>query len=277
VSSGFAGVEHFIIETLPDVLSMGGFDRWFFLRFLDDDGLHVRLRLRADGDAHDLSGRVSERVKRGVMAAEQASVGIYRPAIMPPPAMAAPYVECRRALDERVVRDVYVPEVEKFGHEGIDAAELMFQISSEVGLAILRSERDGSCDRKAVALVLMHEMWRALGSPGGVAFWDGYAGYWLDPIPGLMDRWRPRFLTKAANLAAAGLSLLNVAGAGAVLCADFADRVRPVAMRMIAAGLPAAELAFHFMHLTNNRLGVMPIEEAYFATMIGTVIAKDVL
>ena len=28
------------------------------------------------------------------------------------------------------------------------------------------------------------------------------------------------------------------------------------------------ELASHFIHLMNNRLGIMPVEESYFATLI---------
>lgn len=81
-------------------------DQWFFLRYQDGDGYHVRVRVRpADPSA-----------RPGVLAAVDA-LGARL---------------CAEGLVSRVVLDEYVPEVARYGGtEGLRAAEALFTASSD--------------------------------------------------------------------------------------------------------------------------------------------------
>jgi hypothetical protein len=270
VDAGFEAIEHLIVEVVPRVLEEGGFDRWFFLRFLDEDGLHLRLRVRATDDADALAERMRPLLEAGVEAADRAPAGDYRPTIVPPPELAAPYLRSLRGAGDRVVRTPYEPEVERFG-TGLDTAERIFERSSRIALHVLAEERRGGPGRKVLAPPLMCEVALAFGV-SRPEFWDEYAAYWLAPVPGLLERWRPRFVAKAGELARRGTSVL----CNAPMLVEWRAALDEgaAAYRATAERRPR-DLAFHFIHLMNNRLGLMPIEEAYFATLIGQAIAEE--
>jgi len=268
VDAGFEAIEYLIADVVPSIIEDAAIDRWFFLRFLDEDGLHLRLRVRTRGDVADLAARIEPALVAGAAAAERARPGAYRPTILPPPELATPYLRSRRAPGDRVVRTAYEPEVDRFGTRGVDTAERLFEASSRAALAVLADERRGGRGRKALAPALMHEVYR--GFDTGVdapSFWNDYAAYWLDPVPGLLARWRPRFVAKADELVARGATVR------AATASPIATAWRR-ALDEAAAGFARADerrprdLAFHLVHVMNNRLGLMPIEEAYFATLL---------
>lgn len=271
VDGGFWEIEHLLVNVVPEIVGAGGFDRWFFLRYIDPAGLHLRLRLRTSDPG--LESRTLAAL--AARAADPITPGSHRPTIMPPPALGAPYMTGAAPGGRSVIRDVYEPEVERFGSRGIDCAERLFQTSSEVTLGILAAERRDAASRKSVAPALMWETWRAFCPGDATSFWSDYAAYWLARSPGLLERSLPRFLAKAEVLAAKGVSVL-------------AARTSKVVQRWATAAQRAAtelggyyevtakHLAYRFIHLTNNRLGLMPIEEAYFATLLGHTAALEV-
>lgn len=271
VDGGFWEIEHLLGNVVPEIVGAGGFDRWFFLRYIDPAGLHLRLRLRACDPG--LESRTLAVL--AARAAEPITRGSHRPTIMPPVAHAAPYLMGTAARGSAVVRDVYEPEIERFGSRGMDCAERVFQTSSEVTLDILAAERRAGASRKSAALALMWETWRAFDPADAATFWDDYAAYWLARSPGLLERSRPTFLAKAEALAAKGVSVLAARTSKAV--ERWATAVQCAAGELARYDeIAAKDLACHFIHLTNNRLGLMPIEEAYFATLLGHIAAREV-
>ncbi len=92
--AGFDGLEYLIIQTLPQVLQCDGFDRWFFLRFIDTGGLHLRLRLRTTSAyADELKRTVMPILQHGVERSGKVARHTYRPTIVPPREAAKVYTD----------------------------------------------------------------------------------------------------------------------------------------------------------------------------------------
>jgi hypothetical protein len=124
----------------------------------------------------------------------------------------------------------------------------------------------------------MREVRAAFGGVhAGDAFWPDYARYWLDRVEADATAWMARFAEKSAALARAGVPVVGeldaLPGPAAACVAEWRDALAHGAGALAALGQcsPARQrdLAFHFMHLMNNRLGLQPIEEAYFAALVG--------
>jgi thiopeptide-type bacteriocin biosynthesis protein len=99
-----------------DLRAAGAADQWFFLRYQDADGYHVRVRVRVRARPAEPSARP------GVLAAVDA---LGRQAVLD-------------GLVSRVVLDDYVPEVARYGGaEGLRAAEELFTASSDQVAAAL--------------------------------------------------------------------------------------------------------------------------------------------
>jgi thiopeptide-type bacteriocin biosynthesis protein len=276
VDTGFHGIEHLITDAVPDAIALDGVDRWFFVRYIDDEGLHLRLRLRVQKPAVAAVGDAARAIlTRGLASARDVPRGPYRPVILPPPEAIDAYRDSWRSAGERVVLDRYEPEVDKFGREGVPIAEDLFQSSSAIALAMLQAERRGCYQRKTLVPTLMRLAWDAFDGSDAAGFWRAYAAHWLEGAAGLREKWIPRFERKALALARRGIPLYLDAATPAdalAIVARWRDAVAAAAAGFagLATAPNARDLAFHFIHLNSNRLGLMPIEEAYFATLIGT-------
>lgn len=275
VGMASAGMEYVITRTLPDVVQLGVVDRWFFLRYHDDRGSHLRLRLRTVPEASPSVRReVEALLHEAILAFPTLPPSPYRPTILWRPAgVVMPPPEARSC---RVEMDRYEPETDRFGTEGIAIAERIFQASSETAMGVLTDEQEGLYSRKTLIPVLMQSVVEAFtGGDGKCAFWEKYAPYWLGGEATAAE-WIPRFLAKGRELATLGIPVLTPN-------AQLPERARQRVSawrRALKEGANAfrgvhddppcsgADLAFHFTHLMNNRLGVLPIEEAYYATLI---------
>jgi thiopeptide-type bacteriocin biosynthesis protein len=269
--------DHVITGALREVARLEQVTRWFYLRYTDEGGPHIRLRLQSDGDVTALRGAVEPILARALIELPTVPPGPYRPTIMPPlsPEAARP-ANSDGSHSLRLELNEYERDIESFGEQGITIAEELFFNSSEVSLRVLTDERDQCYSRKTLAPLLM----KAIGDhflPGsGPSFWNSYTAYWLgSPVPG-GDDWRLRFHTKAEELRAQGVSVLpphdQLPGEAIPPLSEWrrATEAAASAFRTVGdqpARLPS-DLAFHFLHSMNNRLGLMPIEEAYFAALI---------
>ncbi|HEV2371813.1 MAG TPA: thiopeptide-type bacteriocin biosynthesis protein [Streptosporangiaceae bacterium] len=228
--------------------------RWFFLRFLDQAGLHVRLRLRATLAE---TGRIQRYLDDRLSAAQAAVHG------------GGGEVTCREFH-----KALYAPETVKYGPgPGIELAERLFQASSDAALALLDA---GACDRK-VACTAAHMMLMLAGLPREerIGFLHQYAWYWSG---GPSRRWEPGALMaaiggdgrdRAAQLAGAAADLLADPLAGRLLA-----RYATAAWRELRSPerrrVPRSDsfLLFHHIHLMNNRLGVFRPAEAAIARLL---------
>jgi thiopeptide-type bacteriocin biosynthesis protein len=230
VGDARGGMDHLLLDAVPRLLARGLHDRWFFLRYADARGPHLRLRLRARRD-----GAPALREELEPM--------------------------CRRAVDELggsgVFVDTYEPEHARFGGPaGTDVAEELFERSSELALDALRAERAGCFTRFELAVELMTLVLAAFPAPRSEAsFWQLYTRRARAADGAAASARLPSTLRGPAWLAMQ--TPLARFQAALARCAARYQAVRP---------RPSAEeLAAHFLHLTNNRLGIAPRAEAVLA------------
>ncbi|MFE2145517.1 thiopeptide-type bacteriocin biosynthesis protein [Streptomyces sp. NPDC059456] len=215
--------------------------RWFFLQFMDVSGLHLRLRLHA----RQASLLHAESTLRSLLA------------VVP---------------HRGATKHVYAPETHKFGPgEGIRLAERVFEHGSEAALACL-GPRQRSL-RTGYAAAHMTLMLAALGPRLRRTFLHQYAWYWSG---GPLLRGRLPHGASLADATARSTRLLAQVEwvlsdpAARSALAGYADAYRRELSSPARTHIPRTDsfLLFHHIHLMNNRLGVVPSEEAQLARFL---------
>lgn len=215
--------------------------RWFFLRYLDATGLHIRLRV------HD---RDPDRLARidGALRREVVGLGLRRR-------------EAVRYLED----GYYVPEWAKWdGADGVRRAEGVFGFSSRYAVEQLDGDRAA---RRVRGLVLLDAATAVVPGETVRSFLYYYAWYWSGGNTAMLPRTRPRIRAHADRL---GEQLLEDAAAvRPSIMADpayarYADRL---AQDVSRGARPWARL-FNHVHLTANRLGLTTPEEAVLAEVL---------
>lgn len=270
-------LDGFILDLVPRLLAFGELDRWFFLRYVDQGGVHLRLRLQVR------SGAAADRVEPARRLCEEALERIpqlapshHRPMVMPPgfdPHGEVPIANAVVYLD----RQVYEPELDKFGgKEGMPIAEALFEASSLVAYECLKAEIDGGISRKTLAPCFMALVASAFLPPSESAqFWRSYCLYWLGGSTSAAEDWRDRFLRKSGELEADGTPVImpesTMSPEAKRLLKEWQGALQVAAegYRALVGDAPSAEvLAFNFAHLMNNRIGLLSLEEAYLAALL---------
>lgn len=238
--------------------SEGGVDRWFFLRFIDRAGPHLRLRLRGTMPA----------ITRAERTLDRAWAGLQPPQVGDP---GRPDLCCHGAG-----KFVYQPEVAKYGPgPGVDLAERLSQLGSVAALRCLGP--DLRARRVAYAAAHMCAMLREVGIDQQT-FWHQYAWYWAGgPTPGGSVTYRsilapvlgPDAPSRAARLRAQAEAILDHPRTGDPLT-SYAAEGRRLLRSPGRSDVARSDqfLLFHVMHLMNNRLGVTAWEEARIARLL---------
>lgn len=276
--------EHFVLGALQRISELEALSRWYFVHHTDAGGPHLRVRLEATGDVRALQ-RAVDPILYEVLAELPASPpSPYRRMIFSQlHASESGTPPTEHLQGSRVEVERYQPDVDTFGESGVVLAEELFCASSQIALRSLADERDQKYSRKTVAPLLMRATGDAFVGSADQSIWRDYATYWLDCTPGRGAEWRPRFLSKARDLCAQNVSVLPgdehlPREAAAVVQAWRSTTLSAAEAFRTVCDEPArrpVDLAFHFIHLMNNRLSLMPIEEAYLATLIAAAIGEE--
>lgn len=274
-------MDFFVTTVIPQALAPGGFDRWFFVRSIDERGVHARFRLRArPGEGDALKRRVMLACNRALDGLGSLPAEAYRPLVAEPSAEDS----WRDRTPVAVRTSTYDPELEKYGGEpGISTAEELFEVSSRIAVDVLRAEQSGGVSRKTLAPCLMDAAVRAFGPRDSARFWSEYALHWLGGDSAFARDWLDRFRHQARLLRERDTP---VVASEADLPPDARDLLAQWkaalerARRAYRAArtfeeFPAAGIGFHFIHIMNNRLGLDALEEAYLATLLGERAAAD--
>jgi len=220
-------------------------ERWSFVRWTGSGGTHVRLTLGGERWTDADTGTFVERIEAEL---ERAAAAPRRAPLLPRPASQraqSPYIGVRRAPPAR-------------GQPAIDALD---QLSSEVALNVLTELQDER-RRCAFALSVMATISQAaLGGHAGPALWRDTARRRVRTDA----RGRRLLASLGAKAGELGEELVGIAheqrrgGATADGLARLADACQELAA-------PAA--VRRHAHLTCNRLGVTPLEEALLALVL---------
>lgn len=271
---------------LPNLLASENFSSWFFLRYWDEGGLHVRFRLAFQTQEYAREAKAAmEPMLDDILRHLQhlPDFGIYTPLI---PKL-CDYTQRSTRIGSPAVRlDTYKPEFNAFGRRGIAIAEGIFRLSSELALGTLIAEHHATCSRKTMGPLFMQAAASAL-APNDVpfTFWTAYADYWLSGLPEELSKWKLRFRAKAEVFKRTGVHVLAQTSELSRVSISYLDRWR---LGLIEANHSYANLsepqsenkrmlAFQFIHLMNNRLGIAPLEEAYLATVLAEEESRQTL
>ncbi len=230
-------------------------DRWFYIRFLDETGVHLRLRLQLADPWSEVAPDLEEHL----------------------------WDWCARTTtaDPRCVRFVqrrhYAPEYAKFGGAmGLELAHRIAYLSSEAATRLLpQRDRIPVMALGAGHLSVMHATFAPMLSS---TFMYQYGWYWTG---------RGRIGSGWATMVKDSLARPEAIRFDAVRAVDVAERVvedgwaGPVLREYAAAVLAEVDrlrpelwshsvalVLHHHLHLMNNRLGVLPLQEAHLARML---------
>ncbi|MGW7133419.1 thiopeptide-type bacteriocin biosynthesis protein [Streptomyces bobili] len=264
------GMEHLIHRLAPWMRQQPDVSRWFFLRYADEGGPHLRLRMKAAGAPEELRAKIDPIIAEVLAELPGVPPPLYRPALAGAPG---------GRLTLSVIRSVpsqYLPEVGKYGTHGIEVAEELFQHSSEAAADVMADERDGTYSRKTVVPCLMQCVTDAFVPTLGPHFWQRYSAFWLEAPQVPAADLRSRFAAKAAELREQGIPVVaddaGLPERAASVVRTWRRHVTRAAenYRTVTDNPRPSDIALasNFTHLTNNRLGIGLLEEAYYASLM---------
>jgi lantibiotic biosynthesis dehydratase-like protein len=230
--------------------------QWFFLRYVDPLGPHVRLRLRVGLDELPAVEEVVDRHVRPVYAAPSA-----------PPWPSAP----RDVVDNRFFgRYVYEPEYDKYGDgDGIAHAEDLFHAGSVAALGCFGPHH--APHRLAYGALHTVLALDALPAERRTGLLEHIEWFWTGQADGEARRQRTR--RTAARLAEPLTRSLRALVRRPEWTAPLSRYHTILLARLDSGAVPSTapddhDLVFHHVHMMNNRLGVAGIEEAVIARVI---------
>ncbi|MGP3983118.1 thiopeptide-type bacteriocin biosynthesis protein [Streptomyces sp. KR80] len=219
---------------------------WFFIRYADRTGAHLRLRLRSTPEVLDW-------LERSLLAAS-----------------------ARRGLPAML--DYYEPEAHKYpGLRGVERAERVFHASSDFVLDLLGGAGSvGAATRVPLAVLHLRQVIALVPPPARASFLTSYWRYWTS---GLQPDRRAHLAAWADGSgsrtlqAAARIRLPDRARTG---WQRYLDLLRDVAVeRRLTDEAPRDHLLLHHAHLTHNRLGIPMAAEAAAARTLRTAQGTD--
>uniref|UniRef100_Q3C2F4 Goadsporin biosynthetic protein n=1 Tax=Streptomyces sp. TP-A0584 TaxID=314563 RepID=Q3C2F4_9ACTN len=214
------------------------------MRFIDEFGMHLRLRVRVPAPRASAIGRLVETRIRMFLGAVVKDT-------------AAPF-----AGHLGLSRSLYAPEVLKYGgYAGTQHAEKLFQLSSETALTLMPY---AVSRRLQLARTHLEALTASLPTSQRVSFLHQYAWYWSHGPHGRTPGYAARLdtlLRAQPDTRIAHLDAVHVA------LDTYARQCRALIDQATAARLRTSRtyLLFQHIHLMHNRLGVTPLEEALTA------------
>lgn len=282
-----------LVPSWVEAAEHAGVRRWFFLRYADAGGPHLRVRFRGTPDALDGCWEAGRALwKEHVRPPDRGEVHRLHP-------LAEAGLPDRGS--RRLSLGLYGREHHYYGSPpAVDIAEEVFQASSELCLDAVRATGSDRTARAHLAVRVMRSCLGSLGRRQRERVWRLHWGHWTGVLAGdpeslreterIAERWpeeaRPstgdreaeaRPVAASAGAGPASAPLAASAGAGSLsalpaaadaLGRDLADGVRR-ALAVDPAAV-ASRLLLMQLHMTLNRLGFLPLEEA----VLGRVAAR---
>lgn len=267
-------LRHVIAPAVAAARATGDLQRWFFIRYADERGPHIRLRLRGPQSSRDVWLRQLSTLIEDAQARLPAAAPIDTHQQFAPSG----------DLEQRVFAPgctlaPYQPEYEKYGGAaGVAIAEELFQASSEFALRAI-DEVAAPSGRVRLNLALTGCM-VALTQPSpeaGERFLRHYFWYWTGQDRAGADQVREKLRRAAGRRSALvldGMEPSRLPGTEGRLVAGYHAALRCALAALDAAreevSEPAVRLSFDYLHMHNNRMGLSPLEEAWVAALLLT-------
>lgn len=278
VGQRYDALDYVVVDILESLQTLLSEYQWFYLRYFDEKGIHLRLRIKLPAEQLSRETDIFSSLHDGMTELDVAPYNSYTPLISISGEAELPFSAQRySAFCEKAE---YEPEFENFGgKDGVVIAEDVFHRSSILARHIISLERQGELNRKDLVLPLFIIGLGVFIHPGNwQTFLSRYATFWLSGNPAIGSL-KMAFAEQAYNLLDAGDVLVSP-------MSEYSEKQQKilqewhVALKLArdAYAKKSAQLAkdiveklgFHFIHLMNNRLGFNALEEAYLATLLNT-------
>jgi thiopeptide-type bacteriocin biosynthesis protein len=237
--------------------------RWFFMRYLDMTGQHLRLRLRCSTAAVDrLHVRLPElsEVLRSVK-------GSGAPAHLVPVSPALSSVGA-----QKVRASLYSPELAKYGGpRGMDLVEALFTLSSEWYIDNGIVDLDPLSGRAALAVEYLRTAVEAAVPTQQGEFWDAHRRQWgwqLRSAAQTQDDVKRLVSAAAARVESAQpvvRPLLDAISGHVASVVDVLDRAEAA-----RNPIPRVRLLLDLVHMDLNRWGYLPADECTLGLIAAT-------
>ena len=228
-----------LVGSILDVVRRYGarIDVWFYLRFFDERGAHIRFRCLTDLDTAD--------------------------------EMASTDFEWGRP-NTAIAMDLYEPETGKWGDgSGLRASERVFQISSEIALRLLASASGIGDGRLATGIIFIIEIAQTIGLSVEQrrGFVETHFNWWSGNAALSSERYAE--ISSKLDEAIPGIrAFFDDSGSRENARVDsrrFAESVAASFDEMSDARRSVLYFAHQHLHLMLNRLGLSPLDEAAVA------------
>ncbi|WLR54582.1 thiopeptide-type bacteriocin biosynthesis protein [Mesobacillus subterraneus] len=253
------------VKTMFDV------SNWFFIRYLDETGPHIRLRFQiSENEFSDVMGCLEEFLSTSLESLNEQSIAI--PKRLLPLNMGEGLFS---SAARRFELSLYDPELEKYGgEEGILHSEKHFSSSSNLILEVIEDIITERVNRFEFAIKLMDNLMKAAWENQNEIdeFLLNYTKYWAgDKLKNGDNQISQNFINSAMSRNEKVKEILvsefppNTERA----LEQFTDELKLILQEMNPLGESGPDgIYFHFTHMMNNRLGVWPIEESYLAALL---------
>lgn len=273
-TGGFVGADAMISELIPPLVAHArelGIHRWFYIRYMDASGPHIRLRVKGTREVLD----VMESGYRELISDLETALAQgehTHPFVVP--------VDEARYLGAASIGGsgaLYEPEYTKYGGpHGVELAEQLFEFSSDLGVWAT-GRFDKTPDRAGLTALLLSDTVhsglaasRHLGVPPG-SDWDGYWAHHLTWWTADFGAHAPR--VRQTLVSGAETKMPHVRAQMDRLAAmpsvtgwrrNWRAAVHRYVVRAATESvhLTPMHLIFHQGHMMTNRLGFLPREEA---------------
>lgn len=281
VGKYYKQLDYLAMQATTDITKHEGVLNWFYIRYIDDGGIHLRFRIKVQAELektldvsfykilHDFCSSLLEQPEPD-----------YTPLVSLPES--DNWDDSFHALVV-VKREQYEPEYDIYG-KNIEVAEELFGHSSEIAREVLLLEQENpELSRKDIAPRLMFDAMQIFRpSDGDNAFLESFSNYWLAGSTEL-GNYKSTFEDKAFDLIDAGIAIVKPLDA-------YASPFQPLLTRWQQAlktcndkynkdkNFNAAlndRVLFYFVHLMNNRLGFTPLDEAYIAVILKEALFRE--
>lgn len=259
-----------IIEPLSFIFNKEeDYTKWFFMRYWDSKGCHIRLRyLTTETGEGKIRGYIENDVSEKLENINYNPLELHKPII---PISQFP------DTPTLISKEVYIPEYEKYGGiEGVKIAEDLFECSSNLTLLILKEERVSSINRYYIALYIMYKAISSIirKKKSISRFFANYIHYWSGGDTDRGEEFREKLsfaVEKRIGKVMEDWNLIEKMSESISLVPVYLEKFEN-SIRLIKEcseiDINYENIAFHYLHMTNNRLGITTLEEAYLAKII---------
>ncbi|MGF7050667.1 thiopeptide-type bacteriocin biosynthesis protein [Paenibacillus sp. DS2015] len=244
-------------------------EKWFFIRYVDYTGFHLRVRFKISIQDLDQASNVLESYFSEITTCVLKMDAALHRSLIP---IQQNHINKNFESAGTIELAVYEPEISKYGGiEGVVKAENIFQHSSELVLDRIEDIIVGQIDRYLLGLAIMKLKLDTLflhEEKDELQFLRHYLFYWTGAnysaggqqlAKKFLDLTTKKVIAIESDMTEL-LPIVNLTYISQV--ASTTEQVLNISNKS------KVELLFHYIHMMNNRLGITPLEEAYLAAIL---------